>query len=1376
MCFSVLTEASEWSLNKIEHPVLNELMVRNLYVDNKKRIYLATDSGVYRYSNNKLIKLDERFNESANAFNGPISGIKPFNKQFLIISTFPDSYIFFDTINDAYVSHPFGEFLAGAKYQPIYDVNDGQKIVDLLRINGELFIYNEDNNSVSAINAPKDAKQFSVHQHHKESPLYLLDIAELANEKKSSLATNYQVKLYYKGVNGFKLLNEFVSFHRNHHLFSIGKNTVLASNETVRIFEDQKPIQELNVPTLCEVSYANFAYRDSVNLSWHAMPKGETTIMLISPCGIHEYDLVTHRLQFLYEASAEEFDTWFKGRRAHGHAAHLISTKTDMYLSDRERFVRISGAYRGSQGGTVLSFAKVDNEQYLVADGTPGLYLATNTISTFQTLSQEKLLQLTGGLALRHVIKDEDDNFWLSSQTNGLIHASFEDGSWNKRQHYLQGFHIRSLFEYKDELWVATEGAGLWVLNKTAQDINLLDPLSEYAGALNFKRLKTGGKYTEELLVSTTDGVHLFDLESKQLRKRIDGLDGNVWAMAQDSKDNLWVGSHETGLHKLDRSLNVIETYGAEQLFGSVILDIVIDDNDQPILATWGAGVLYRKLGQKVFSQINAKDGLLSDTVQSILRGKDDRYWVSTERGLATFLLCDHEICDYDLTSYTRADGLPTNLFDLNSANANTDGSLLFGGFFGLAWFDPVKDIRQNPRVPRLHSIDSLLVDGKSMFGQIKSNIDGKLLELPYGINEIRLRFTTGDYISQSKKQYRYKINGGDWIYVNEPEILIPNPSNGSYVVEASSSNSSALWSDELLTISLKVAPPFWMSNLALLLYILLTVAMFIAFHRLKSIRLRQQNKELQQSVRVKTQELKNKNVQLEEAIQLQQQMFENASHDLKTPLSIISSCHEIIKNSGVSASVDEHLRLAIKHSHRLKKIVTRILAKEHKKLFPRSQKIDLFQLILDEISDRQVMLRENKVVISNNIPNNQICNIAIPESDLVIIVGNILDNAIKYSPLGGEVSVYVEQSVSDVLVKITDEGKGLKELNLFGKRYYREDSSLSGSGIGVACVLELVERYNGLLDAKNPEEGGLEVVFKLPLAQSENIGLEGWKAPEVPVSLTSLDKETEENATPSPILPRILYVEDELDMLHIFKQHCSQLLNITHAIDGQHAISLLKSSPIPTLPDVIVSDVMMPNMGGYELCTWIKSSEEYQHIPFLLLTAKGDVASQTQGLNVGADDYVDKFVPTAQIIQKIVNIVKTVKAKERRLASYVSSGNDGALTTATELVDPFVKLVKERFNADFSNSNYTLGDLCNALHKSESTVARNLHKYFGKTFSELLFERRMSHAEKLLITHLQIGEIAEQCGFESFSYFSKRFKERYSMSPSAYRQINKEL
>lgn len=697
----------------------------------------------------------------------------------------------------------------------------------------------------------------------------------------------------------------------------------------------------------------------------------------------------------------------------------------------------------------------------------------------------------------------------------------------------------------------------------------------------------------------------------------------------------------------------------------------------------------------------------------------------------------------------------------------------MFGGFFGLTWFNPATDIRKNLRLPKAHSIDSLFVDGHSMMGSIVRSADGQTLTLPYGVNDIRLRFTSGDYIAEQNKRYRYKINSGDWIYADAPEILLPAPEFGSYFIEAISSNSSGLWSDNVLSITIYIKPPIWMSNLAFLIYVLVAIVLVFIFHRAKSARLRQLNKNLEQKVAIKTDELAKKNIFLEQSIKQQERMFENTSHDLKTPISIISSCHELIKNYSLPERVEQHLRLATKHSERLKVIVNQILAIERQKLFDAGPNIDLLSVIIAEVNDRKEMSNQRGVTIKHNILSQQTCYLSIPKATLVTIIGNILDNAIKYSPKrGGTVYVSAKQTDKDIMVTIIDEGLGFKDITKFGKRYYREHKYLDGSGIGVSSAIELVHRYNGTITANNKHNDGFEVHIKLPKTVSQNDSDTVLASKQV--STESRDRSVDQIMNSGRDVPKILYVEDDRDMAYIFMEQCFNTLNIIHAQDGQDAKNILKNAQITQLPVAIVSDVMMPNMNGYDLCSWVKSTKEFQHIPFLLLTAKTDTPSQTQGLALGADDYIDKLIPTAQLIQKIVNIVNTVKAKERLLSLFASSTNYETFDLDMEFVDPFVELVRDKLSLHFSNSDYRLADLCNSLHKSESTVARNLLKYFGKTFSELLFERRMNHAERLLVSNLQISKVAEQCGFENFSYFSKRFKEKYSMSPSAYRKANK--
>lgn len=1373
---ATLTRASDWTLNKIDHPVLNELMVRNIYVDPNKRIYLSTDSGIYRYANKRLTKLDDRFNGSGKAYNGPISGIRPFDDRHLVISTFPFMYIFFDIIKDEYVEQPFIELMGDASFSPLYSSVDENRTVLKVKKNDGYYTFDYISKSLSFIHPISNDTETHIYQRSKNSPTHIVDVVNITKNGSEIVDTpQYEVKVYSRSSKRLKIITTFLSRTQHHRGIYYDSKFVLFSEFTQRIFENQQLIQSQTTPILCDVPSSNYNLRDSEIFFSYSIKKGDSSVILFSACGLHEYNIFTTELRFLYQAPAKEIGRWYIGSSSSVDNIGLLITNTDIYIIDNERFEKISAPSLSSKTGTVFAVAKIDDDQFLVADGTPGLKVVTNKVSKFQFLEEADLMRLTGGNSLRHVIKDENEDLWLSSQTNGLVLASFQTDQWFKKAHFLENTHVRSLFRFEQEIWVATEGAGLWVVDTVTMQISLIDRLRGYYGALNFLQLKSEGQYTEQVLISTTEGVLLYDLKTKRLVKKLDGLISAVWAMVQDTKGYLWIGSHNTGLHRLDTNFEIVETYSVDELYDSVPLDITLDNFDEPVLATWGAGVLYRKEGAKSFSRLGSQEGLLNDTVQSILRDDNGDYWISTYLGLARFSLCHADNCDQKIINFTRADGLPTNLFDLNSAHKNSDGSLIFGGFFGLVWFDPTNDIVKNSRLPKIHSIDSLYVDGTNNTNQIVNGEGTESIDLPYGVGDIRLRFTSDDYISENHKQYRYKINNNNWIQSNTPEIVMLFPSFGSYLIEASSSNSSGLWSDDNLKIAINITPPFWASMYAFVVYALLLVLLIFSFYRIKSLRLRRLNESLQRSVVIKTKALAEKNIELERSIKQQERMFENASHDLKTPISIISSCHELITNKKVPEHVEHHVRLAMKHSERLKDIVNRILVRERNKLFGASTDTDIIQVIRTEINDRENLARAKTLSITHNILKDQVCFVAVSESSLVTIVGNLLDNAIKYSPpKGAKVKVDISHSDDNVTLRIIDQGKGIEDISQFGQRYYRESDSFEGSGIGVASALELANNYKGNICANNIPEGGLEVILTLPQVKLTGHALNSFQTAESTKADIKPTGHLAQDTEALNIKPRVWYVEDEIDVIEIFKKHCADKINIVHATDGQQAIELLKRTPMAKLPDLILSDVMMPNMDGYNLCAWLKNSEDFQHIPTVLLTAKSDSPSQTKGLVLGADDYIDKFVSPTQIIQKIINMVSTIKAKERRLRKFVTSSNDEQQTIDIEIENPLVTITQNELNANFSKSNYTLGDLCLALHKSESTVARRLLQHFGQGFSELLFETRMNHAEKLLAGHLQIGEVAARCGFENSAYFSKRFKERYVITPSAFRQAIK--
>jgi len=1335
--YSLNSYSNELILAPVNDPALKNLLIRTMYVDKKKRIYLGTDSGLYRYANSNLVKLDNNFAISAKSFNGAISNIQALDDRYLAISAFLSEVIYFDKVNDGYVTAPYG-------INPRNNYLTSEKTSDynwLWKTTNELISYSSKNKQYKVLFSTSDNERILNFKYNRQdNSLYVMSEKGLyySSHIQSPLKLIHEIGQEY--FSGTTLINSTLHFlsEKSHLTFKSGR---LTSKTTMHFCpqEQQKQMSQKKYEYLHKRPYF-YDFTDG-------------SLLIISECGVYQYHIENNQLISLILPPAKNTRQWLKGTSYTKSLPIILETNSGLFLIDKNKKISpLRDKTSASMGGSTFSVVKVNDDQYLIADGTPGLKIASSRLHQFNNLEKSDLERITGGHSLRDIIKIDNNTIWLGSQTNGLFKVIKQQGIWRKQKQFLENSHIRSLFIDNNSLWVATEGSGLHLIDLHSDAISEIPSPSGLQGLLSFLPLING-----ELLIGTTNGVLIFDKANRKFVRKFPHVRGAVWGMAQSSKGDIWLGTHwpTTGLFKFDNNLNVLETYTYEKdLYQSAIMDIAIDKYEQPILATWGGGLLYRKRNENQFTQLTTEDGLLNDTIQSVIKRTDNQYWLSTEKGLAKVDLCQLNTCIHHVTTYTTNDGLSTNLFDLNSAHTNPDNSLIYGGFFGLTWFNPEKNVIENKILPSEHFINSMKVDGKNVTKNITTFNDQKQIKLDADTQHISIVFNSDDYINQNKKRYRYKINNSEWTISQQPEINLSALTYGSYIIKAGSSNSNGLWTNNNLDLLIIIEPPVWLSLHAKISYVIVILLLVFMIFKRRNAKLIKQNYLLESKVNEKT-------LQLSDAIAEKEHMFESSSHELQTPLTLILNYLDLLSIKDFSTKNSAYISIIKNQSERLRYLVKNMLLNADTQLITAGSSItEVSPLITTLVEYHKTQAKKSNIslVLLNEVHNEVFVNLV--TDSIQVIFGNLIDNAIKYSPNNSIVNIRLFVKNNDFVFVIDDQGPGFKDLSKIGEKYYREAKLIMGTGIGLTNVKNHVSKNQGKLHIANKQGLGSEIIVSLPICEQDNQS-SGFIEP------TYLNPMLNKEVQGSHLTQEVLLVEDDNNLTSLFKETLLPYFNIHFCSDGEQAIKYLQNSK-NTLPELIISDVMMPNMNGFELCKQVKNSEDFMHIPLILLTAKSDNSSHHIGLSLGADDYINKPFKVSSLQLKIKNIIKTNKALKQHQLNYVTT-KDAVSPTAIP-PNRFVIQVKSSLKMNIDNPDYCIDDLSQSQNMSESTLRRKLKQYFDQTFTQILKKTRMNHAKELLSSDLQVQTIGEHCGYTTPSYFNKHFKAEFGMSPSEFR------
>ena len=1330
----IQVSASDFSMQKILDRELDDILVRALHIDENKRIYVGSDSGLYRYSNQGLEKLSAGYEISAQAINGPISNISALNERYLIISIFMSYDMFFDKKLDGFVEPPY-KFLD--KKMRIKSVAIGQGRW-LWFTDNKLYMHSSANNTTQTIFTSELSHKIYDVNYNLSQKIYVSTSAGLY-----TILLDGTIQEIYAN-NEQQIYRWFVTQNAVHAV-SLEQQLTFKSDNLVAV-ED---IVHCSSPQNERLSSSKIEYNFN-HPRFLQLQSGNLLVM--SECGVYEYNLDAYSLIPRLTPPLTESKVWLIGQSTQAGLPVILETRTGQYFVNKKGDInKVRDFSTASMGGSTFAIAKIADNQYAVGDGTPSLNVASTFTSKFDSLSSADIQRLTNGVALRQSIKVDSETIWLASQTNGLFEVKKKNHKWLNSRRFFAGAHVRSLYLDKNELWVATEGVGLHAIDIVSGNSKQVYSPPAVRGLLKIFPLSNG-----ELLVGTTSGLLLYNKKNQRLLREIDVVKGAIWGIAQDSKNNLWVGSHShrEGLYKLDSDFNVLKRYSyLEELPGAAIMDVSVTKDDQPLIATWGAGLLYRSSSASQFTQLTTEDGLPSDTVHSIIQVAD-KIWLSTEQGLAAIELCYEPNCNVTIKTFSEADGLPTNLFDLNGANLNQDGSLIYGGFHGVAWFDPLSDIKYNTNIPNQHYLTHITSDGKRSVEFQQTSESTYSVTQPSSVERLTLFFNSNDYVLTNKKMYRYRINSENWVIADTPIIALQSVAFGKYDIEFTSSNSEGKWSDASVHIALEVQPPFWLSKVAMLLYLLLMAFFIILLVRYRSYRLQAKNKMLTETVAQKTEKLN-------KALIEKEKMFETTAHELQTPLTLVLNHLELATNEMLQSKKVTHLEIAKKQTKKLITLI-RSMLNNAEQTFDSERYIEqnIVRQIELQIETYQALAKSRHIQILVNAYPEQAVTLELFSGSIATIFGNLIHNAIKYSP--EHALILVSFSVSDEQFKfaIKDQGPGFIEPNKIGNKFYRENNSIDGNGLGLYIVQDFVSKNGGECSFNNGVLGGANVEVLLPVQIKQHS--------------TSKSYQPLANEITASTKYKLYLVEDDQDLVELFIQILSPYFELTVFNNGKEALTNLDDSN-SSLPDLILSDVMMPIMNGYEFCKLVKSNNDIKHIPFLLLTAKSDSFSEERGLLLGADDYIFKPIDVEKLRTKLLNLLDTLTSQKEHLLKYVTEEINSVEGTVDYNNADFVETIKARIKDNVDNSKFSAKELASLMNMSVSKLNRLLSSHFSMNFTQILRKARLTKAHQLILTGHNIQVVMAKVGYTSQSYFIGHFKEVYNQTPKQLQKASKE-
>lgn len=946
----------------------------------------------------------------------------------------------------------------------------------------------------------------------------------------------------------------------------------------------------------------------------------------------------------------------------------------------------------------------------------------------------------------------QGDSILCSTHFGSVYLFSIHNKQYKKIHDYNHN-DINTLYiDSKQRLWIPTNTPAQTVMvdkGKTVNKFNVNGETKVFNGICLIKELSPDiflfGAIRDSVFVYDMNKKKAIDLTSRLQNGEKNKRLGSITGAQKDSAEYLWIATTKGGLFRLDKDLNLIQNYQKE-------------------------------------------NGLSGSYINSLSTDKNGDIWVVTSKEL--YKLNRSE----DRFELIKPIDSPTQEYTLYANNCvASDGTLYFPGNLGVLAINPRKVIT-NPNVPTVH-ITSLLINNQE--DPERSATYQELLPLQYDNNitleanqgNITIRYSALNFIHSQDNSYAYMMEGADhnWHNIgNRREAYYSNLSPGKYTFRVKAANNDGVWNPKETVLHITVNPPFYQTWWAYLIYLcvisLIVILIVNQQHRKHEREREEKYKQLEQE-------------RMNELHEERMRMFTNFSHELRTPLTlIINPLNDLLQHVAFSPEVKNALQLIKKNTGRMLLLVNNLMdiqKYEAGKTILQKTRFNFSAFIQEMYHSFESVAtnREITFILDNKLPKSFFT--CYDEAEIEKVFFNLLSNAFKFTPVDGRITIHVQQITQldyeklpmfpkkesstliengYLFIEITDTGKGFdqEEANKIFEPFYRAEEDIhkqiSGTGIGLSLTRSIVQQHQGCIWAESVEGKGTHFMILLPDIEKQKVETDEIflsRPSEINKKVALLVEETETRNKQT-----ILLADDNQEVLEYLEQQLQQDYIVIKAINGKEALEQIENN----YPHIVISDVMMPEMNGLELCRRIKGNQNFCHIPVILLTAKSMVSQIEEGLEAGADDYIVKPFHVSLLKARIKNILSLREKMKSIYGESLSLKQLGVEEPEedNDFLTQYIEIVK----ANISNQELDVSVIYQALGMSRANFYRKVKAVTGLSPIELIKNIRLEAGAKLLKeSNMNVSEIAQHIGFSSRSYFARSFKAVYGMSPTEYQE-----
>ncbi len=1378
--------------------------IRYIFQDSKGFIWFGTLNGLSRYDGNSFVNFRPDSSDSISLADHRIRQIDEDNNGFLWINTFPDLFSCYDLKKDCFV-----DFTGCGEYNQHYSNKLKASNNDIWlyqRGNGCRKITYKDGKFSSVVykeetgNLPTNHIKYIYEDFCKriwigtDKGVYLVrgkKTQQIVKDNHAFAALSYNQKVFFISQQGSisvlekgKSCKDIAAFPKGIKISDavrVKDNWLIATSKGVYLFNLNT--YQISYDTQLNISSDGRITQDNRHNYWIYNHTGKVWYVNATTGAIKNFQLMpNNKVGYIdrerYTIIHDSRDIiWIS---TYGNGLFAYNVKTD----ELQHFT-----------ANINGFSHIDSDflQHIMMDRSKGLWVSSEYagVSRLTMLNEDvrrvypedkSLSDRSNTIRMITYLKNNDE-IWVSTRNGGLY--TYNSNLSNKEKEHFYKSNIYAIAEDSEgKLWLGTRGDGLCIdgkwykRNSTSSSVSYNHIFCIHQDRKKRMWVGTFGGGLD--LVTKENGKYKFTnflndpYTQKQIRVIAEDKNGYIWA---GTSDGVYVFQPDSIIANPDNYIEYNKQNG--KLRNNEIKCFCYDKEGRMWIGTSGGGFSVCKpegdYSNLKFKHYDSRNGLVNSMVQSIIEDRNGNLWIATEYGISCFHPDSQTFQNFFFSAYELG-----NVYCENSGLLCKDGKILFGSNYGMVVLNPESIIspkNHSTSTPPQTVLTNLRINGAEVRpGTHDSPLTRSIaytdnIELKHYQNSFIINFSIFDYSKESREKYTYKLEpyDADW--------SIPSPLNfasyknllpGTYTLRIRACNNNGVWSDKETTLKITINPPYWETTWAYIIYTLViaTIVYFLfrLIHKLNNYRNR---------IEIEKQLTEYKLV-----------FFTNISHEFRTPLTLIQGALEKIESSKkLPKEITYSLKIMDKSTQRMLRLINQLL--EFRKM--QNNKLALSLEETDVIAFLYEIFLCFKDVSESKKMNFQFHTSAdsykmfIDKGYVDKITYNLLSNAFKYTPSNGKIifSVNVSQENNKLIISVSDTGVGIpkeKRDQLF-KRFMQSNFSGSSMGVGLHLSYELVNVHKGTITYNENEGGGSVFTVTLPLDPS----VYEEKDFLIPNKLLSEEQEAQhlkdvlvedeinENIqeTAHPLNEKkILIIEDDNDVREFLKEEIGQHFEVVAESDGISGLERARNYDA----DLIICDVLMPGMNGFEVTRKLKEDFTTSHIPIILLTALDSPDKQLEGVETGADAYITKPFSPKYLLTRIYKLIEQ-REKLREKFSNDPTNVKPALCTSNKDQE-FAEELQTKVEAHIHNLNFTVEDLISMMNMGRTIFYRKVRGVTGYSPNKYIHIIRLKKAAELLRENKHtVSEICYMVGMNDPFYFSKCFKQQFGVAPSVYQK-----